>query len=51
MKAPRPLKEPKKINVIFVSPDKKKLGTLLRKDSKPILDAIERWSDEEKEAY
>jgi len=51
LKAPRKLKEDKKINVVIVTLDKKKLGTTFRKESKPILDTVEKWSEEEKEAY
>lgn len=48
--ASRPLPEPLKVKYIHVTVDKKKMGTQFRKDSKPIVDQIEKWTDEEKEA-
>ena len=48
--ASRPLKEPLKVKYIHVTVDKKKMGTQFRKDSKPINDQIEKWTDEEKQA-
>lgn len=51
LNAARQLKEPKKVNVIFVSLDKKKLGTTFRKDSKPICEAVDKWTEDEKVTY
>ena len=46
--AARTLKEPKQVQVTIVTLDKKKLGTTFRKDSKPICEALDKWTEEDK---
>jgi len=44
--ATRMLKEPIKIEFIQVTLDKKKIGTTFKKNSKPINEMIEKWTEE-----
>lgn len=49
--AARMLKEPTKVQFIQVTLDKKKVGQEFKKDSKPINDLIDKWTEEEKKTF
>ena len=51
LNAARQLKEPKKITVINVAVDKKKVGTTFKKESKPINEAVDSWTEEDKQMF
>ena len=44
--AARQLKEPQTIKFIYVNIDKQKMGKGLKKDQKPVAEAIEGWTEE-----
>ena len=49
--AARQLKEPQTLKFIHVGVDKQKMGKGLKKDQKPVAEAIESWTEEQKEAF
>ena len=51
LKAARLLKEPTQVKFFIVSPDKKKMGKILKKDLKKVSDAIDAFTDEDKAKY
>lgn len=51
LNAARPLKEPRKVEFVFVKVDKQKVGKTFKKESKPINDLIDKLTEDEKNAF
>ena len=49
--AARKLKEPLKVKYIHVTTDKQKIGKTMKQQSKVINDAIEKFTEEQKQAF
>ena len=51
MVASRMLKEPMTVQYIQVTLDKKKIGTTFKRNSKPVNEMVEKWTEEDKKKY